>query len=61
MEEEDALAILYNDQSVAEQRSIAVAFSELMEQNIHKDTSYNCRSKMFYLQRKTITCTFGGL
>mmetsp|Transcript_24480 Transcript_24480/g.34161 ORF Transcript_24480/g.34161 Transcript_24480/m.34161 type:complete len:610 (+) Transcript_24480:1-1830(+) len=30
--ESDALALLYNDQSVAEQRSLAVAFSELMKE-----------------------------
>lgn len=30
--ESDELAILYNDQSVAEQRSLAVAFSELMKE-----------------------------
>jgi hypothetical protein len=40
--ESDDLAILYNDQSVAEQRSLAVAFSELM-----KDEFAHLRQVMF--------------
>mmetsp|Transcript_9480 Transcript_9480/g.14642 ORF Transcript_9480/g.14642 Transcript_9480/m.14642 type:complete len:686 (+) Transcript_9480:171-2228(+) len=40
--ENDELALLYNDQSVAEQRSLAVAFSELM-----KDEFKNLRDAIF--------------